>query len=92
MNGGEGCAQLVAGVGDELAHLLRHGLLLMETPLDLREHAVERSCQRAYLRGFTAFRHTLGKIAGGNLRGGLLYSFERAQGSLHHQCTQGTAK
>ncbi len=65
-NGGQRGAQLVAGVGDEAAHLALGGRLHREGVLDLGEHDVEGVRQTAHLRARTSRRDPPGQVTGGD--------------------------
>ena len=85
-HGGDGRAQLVRGVGDELAQMLLvlaqarlRGNPGREGRLNPLEHDVERAGQAADLGGLVGARNSLVEVAGGDGVGRAFHVFERAQ-------------
>ena len=76
-------AQLVGGVGDELAHPLLGGLTRGEGLLDLGEHGVERARQRRHLVVGLPGRDAPCQVARGDRGGGVLDLAERPEGPPH---------
>ena len=85
-HGGDGCAQLVRGVGDELAQVLLvlpqpdlRGNAGREGRLDPLEHHVERPGQATDLGGLVGAGDPLVEVAGGDGVGRALDVLERTQ-------------
>ena len=100
LDGGQRGAQLVAGVGGELAHpafgppRARLGLdLRLERGLDVGEHGVERLAQAADLGARIPVGHAPAEVPGGDLDRGLLDLGERPQaGPYHGDADEGEAE
>ena len=76
---GQRRAQLVRGVGEELAQALLARLALGERLLEPVEHRVQREPEPADLRSRRGRAHPPRELAGGDLAGGDLHAVERAQ-------------
>ena len=76
---GERGAQLVGGVGQELAQALLGGFALLERLLDLAEHGVEGEAELPHLRAGLGRGDALREVAGGDGAGGGGHLLERAQ-------------
>ena len=78
-DGGQGCAQLVAGVGDETPERCLGLGAGGEGSFDLAEHSVECCRQAPHLGPGAVGGDALGQVAGGNALGGVLDARERTK-------------
>ncbi len=76
-------AQLMGGVGDELAHPLLAGLADGEGRLDPGEHRVEAAREGGDLVVGAAHRHPLGEVTRGDRGRGVLDAREGPEGAAH---------
>ena len=81
---GQGCPQLVGGVGHELAQAFLGGRLLGEGPFDLGQHLVEGRTQAAHLGGGVAFGDTAGQVPRGDGIGRARHLAQGPQTPAHH--------
>ena len=81
---GQRGAQLVAGVGEEPAHLLLAGLALVQAGLDPGQHAVQRRAEPAHLAARVLRGHPVGQVAGRDPVGLAGHRLDRAQAAAQH--------
>ncbi len=78
-------AQLVRGVGEELAQAIFAGLALREGLLETVEHRVQRQPQAAHLGAWRGRLDAPREIAGGDRARGARHPIERAQADPHDE-------
>ena len=98
-HGGDGSAQLVGGVGDELAEVLLvlpqarlRGDASREGRLNPLEHHVEGAGQAAHLGGLVGAGNALVEVAGRDGVSRTFHVFERAQTEPHQPPSAGQGK